>query len=116
VSSPLTARLLIIFDMKSNIMNAISYVTNEKGERTALLIDISELKQEGKTQEDVNALIEDLEYILAIELSKKENDYSSWEEATAEPRKGWDKAFKKMHENGDDKLLMGDVFEDENFE
>ncbi len=32
------------------------------------------------------------------------------------PRKGWDKAFKKMHENGDDKLLMADVFKDENFE
>ncbi len=36
--------------------------------------------------------------------------------AKAEPRKGWDKAFKKMHENGDDQLLMDDVFEDENFE
>ena len=33
-----------------------------------------------------------------------------------EPRKGWDKAFKKMHENGDDQLLMDDVFEDESFE
>ena len=33
-----------------------------------------------------------------------------------EPRKNWDKAFKKMHENGDDQLLMDDVFEDENFE
>lgn len=32
------------------------------------------------------------------------------------PRKGWEKAFKKMHENGDDKLLMNDVFADENFE
>ncbi len=32
------------------------------------------------------------------------------------PRKGWEKAFKKMHENGDDQLLMADVFEDENFE
>lgn len=32
------------------------------------------------------------------------------------PRKGWDKAFKKMHENNDDKPLMADVFEDENFE
>lgn len=31
-------------------------------------------------------------------------------------RKGWDKAFKKMHESGGDKLLMNDVFEDENFE
>jgi len=34
----------------------------------------------------------------------------------AEPRKGWEKAFKKLHENGDDKPLMNDVFEDENFE
>lgn len=34
----------------------------------------------------------------------------------AEPRKGWDKAFKKMHEDGEDQLLMNDVFEDENFE
>ena len=25
------------------------------------------------------------------------------------PRKGWDKSFKKMHDNGDDKLLMDDV-------
>jgi len=30
------------------------------------------------------------------------------------PRKGWEKAFKKMHVIGDDKLLMDDVFEDEN--
>ncbi len=34
----------------------------------------------------------------------------------AEPRKNWEKAFKKMRENGDDQLLMDDVFEDENFE
>ncbi len=32
------------------------------------------------------------------------------------PRKGWEKAFKKMHENGEDKSLMADVFVDENFE
>ena len=32
------------------------------------------------------------------------------------PRKGWEKSFKKMHKNGEDKLLMPDVFEDENFE
>ena len=32
------------------------------------------------------------------------------------PRKGWDKAFKKMHENGEDQLLLNDVFGDENFE
>lgn len=34
----------------------------------------------------------------------------------SEPRKGWEKAFKKMHENGDDQLLMNDVFEDETFD
>jgi antitoxin MazE len=34
----------------------------------------------------------------------------------SEPRKGWDKAFQKMHENGDDQLLIEDVFEDENLE
>jgi antitoxin MazE len=34
----------------------------------------------------------------------------------AAPRIGWDKAFKKMHDNGDDKLLLPDVFEDENTE
>ena len=33
-----------------------------------------------------------------------------------EPRKGWDKAFRKMHENGDDQLLLDDVFEDESFD
>jgi antitoxin MazE len=35
---------------------------------------------------------------------------------TTSPRKNWEKSFKKMHESGDDKLLMNDVFEDENFE
>ncbi|CAN5449745.1 AbrB/MazE/SpoVT family DNA-binding domain-containing protein [soil metagenome] len=32
------------------------------------------------------------------------------------PRKGWDKAFKKMHRNGEDQLLMDDVFDEENFD
>ncbi|MCO5240798.1 MAG: AbrB/MazE/SpoVT family DNA-binding domain-containing protein [Chitinophagaceae bacterium] len=32
------------------------------------------------------------------------------------PRKGWEKSFKQMHANGDDKLLIDDVFEDETFE
>ncbi len=32
------------------------------------------------------------------------------------PRQGWAKAFKRMAKNGDDKLLMPDVFEDETFE
>ncbi len=32
------------------------------------------------------------------------------------PRKDWDKAFEKMHTKGDDKLLMDDIFADENFD
>jgi antitoxin MazE len=32
------------------------------------------------------------------------------------PRKGWGQAFKEMHDNGDDKLLFNDVFDDENLE
>lgn len=31
-------------------------------------------------------------------------------------RIGWEKSFEKMHANGEDKLFMSDVFEDENFE
>ena len=32
------------------------------------------------------------------------------------PRKGWEKAFKEMSGQGDDRLLFNDVFEDENLE
>lgn len=35
---------------------------------------------------------------------------------TEVPRKGWAKACKKMAKNGDDKLLIPDVFDDESFE
>jgi len=35
---------------------------------------------------------------------------------TSTPRKGWEKAFKQMHESGEDKLLFDDVFDDETFE
>lgn len=31
-------------------------------------------------------------------------------------RKGWEKSFKKMHEKGDDKSLINDVFDDENLD
>ncbi|GAP68275.1 transcriptional regulator, antitoxin, MazE [Bacteroidales bacterium 6E] len=34
----------------------------------------------------------------------------------SKPRKGWDKAFMEMHENGDDNLIMPDIFEEENLE
>lgn len=32
------------------------------------------------------------------------------------PRKGWEKAFKSMAKQGDDMLLILDIFEDENLE
>ena len=32
----------------------------------------------------------------------------------SKPRKGWEKAFEKMANNGDDNLLFDDVFDDEN--
>jgi len=35
--------------------------------------------------------------------------------AGAEKRKGWAESFKTMAENGDDELLIPDVFEDEEF-
>ncbi len=34
----------------------------------------------------------------------------------AAPRAGWENAFQKMHDSGDDNLLIDDVFEDENGE
>lgn len=33
-----------------------------------------------------------------------------------QPRQGWTEAFKKMHDEGDDRLLIPDVFEDEEFD
>lgn len=33
-----------------------------------------------------------------------------------EPRKGWEDAFKAMHANGDDTLLINDVFDDEDLQ
>jgi len=32
------------------------------------------------------------------------------------PRENWEKEFEKMHLNNDDKLLMNDVFDDENLD
>ncbi|MEO6232335.1 MAG: AbrB/MazE/SpoVT family DNA-binding domain-containing protein [Ferruginibacter sp.] len=44
-----------------------------------------------------------------------EKDYIILKPKTA-ARTGWDKSFKKMHTQGDDKLFISDVFEDEKFE
>ena len=34
----------------------------------------------------------------------------------SKPRKGWEKAFMEMNAKGDDKLIIPDIFEDENLE
>jgi len=62
-------------------MTGINFVMNDKGEKTALLIDLAQLKQEGRTETDVMDFIEDLEDILAVELSQHDNDYSNWDDA-----------------------------------
>ena len=31
----------------------------------------------------------------------------------SKPRQGWEKSFQQMHENGDDNLLIDDIFTDE---
>jgi len=33
-----------------------------------------------------------------------------------EPRLGWEESFREMRENGDDQLLIDDVFDDENLD
>lgn len=34
----------------------------------------------------------------------------------SQARNGWERAFQKMNENGDDKLLIQDIFEDDSFD
>ncbi len=54
--------------------------------------------QKYNIQEDVELILED-EQIVLKPISKV--------------RQGWNEAFKEMHQQGDDRLLMDDVFEDE---
>ena len=44
-----------------------------------------------------------------------EEDYIVLKPST-QAREGWDQAFKKMNEEGDDQLLLPDLFDDENLE
>jgi hypothetical protein len=62
-------------------MTGINFVLNDKGEKTALLIDLAQLKQEGRSETDVMEFMEDLEDVLAVELSRQTNEYSNWEDA-----------------------------------
>ena len=51
-------------------MTGVNYVTNDKGEHTALLIDLMQLRKTENTQTDINEFLEDLDDIIAVELSK----------------------------------------------
>jgi antitoxin MazE len=44
-----------------------------------------------------------------------ENDYIVLK-PISEPRKNWEAAFAEMHRNGDDKLLIDSVLEEENWD
>jgi antitoxin MazE len=44
-----------------------------------------------------------------------ENDYIILK-PLVEPRKNWGEIFAEMHKNGDDKLLIDDVFENETWD
>ena len=54
-----------------------------------------------------------IEYLVRKEIDKPNSFITKSIENT---RKDWESAFKEMHENGDDKLLIDDVFNDENFD
>ncbi len=68
-------------------------IGNSKGIRLSKTI-----LQKYDIQEDVELILED-EQIVLKPISKA--------------RHGWSAAFKKMHEEGDDQLLIDDVFDDE---
>jgi antitoxin MazE len=61
-----------------------------------------------KTLLDKYQITDKLELVL-------ENDYIILK-PIAEPRRNWEEAFAEMHRNGDDKLLIDSVFDNENWD
>jgi len=53
-------------------MEAIRYITNKKGLHSGLVIDFDIAKKMMKKSTDLIALMEDIEDIVAVELSKNE--------------------------------------------
>ncbi len=89
--------MLLLCNYKKSIMElSIINIGNSKG------IRLSKTILEKYNIQDKIELILDKDFIV---LKPK-----------AEPRKNWEKAFQEMHKNGDDQLLIDDVFDDENFE
>ncbi len=61
-------------------MDAIRYVTDSKGSNSGLLIDFASAKRNIKSKQGLVELFEDIEDILAVELTKKEKGIN-YEEA-----------------------------------
>lgn len=53
-------------------METIRYITNSKGKTSGLLIDLDSARKMMKKNNNIVALLEDIEDIVAIELSKDE--------------------------------------------
>lgn len=53
-------------------MKSVKYITNEKGERDGIFIDLKSLRRQIKKKDELIELFEDIEDIVAIELSKNE--------------------------------------------
>ena len=60
------------------------------------------------------ALLEKYHLKDAVELELRENELVL--KPVHNPREGWEDAFRQMHENGDDKLLLPDMFDDETWD
>ena len=56
-------------------------------------------------------ILERYEFIDKIEIVMEENHLEI--RPVIPPRQGWDKAFKEMHERGDDELLIEDILDDD---
>jgi hypothetical protein len=54
-------------------MTGVSYVTNDKGEKTALLIDLIQLRKEDTAENDLDEFLEELDNIIVLELSRGQN-------------------------------------------
>jgi len=53
-------------------MDAIKYMTDAKGANTGIWIDLTVMKKSGKKKKELAELMEEIEDIVAIELSKGE--------------------------------------------
>ena len=61
-------------------MDTIRYITDSKGEHSCLLIDFASAKRKVKSGKDIVSLIEEIEDIVAVELTKNEKSLN-YEEA-----------------------------------